>query len=172
MIAYSGLIASAQTQTTSDIPQVHSICEVLKDLKGFDRKMVAIRGTLLSGPHASFLKGNCPSHLTAKGFTWPDLIWLTFPPGPDGHSRIVDTAAHEKVRKAINAFHLGQLDQVILTYVGILDAKDTIANVSVTRTGQAVGIGFGPDAAAPAQLLVYTVAEPLVVRHKESNKKQ
>lgn len=130
-----------------------------------------MRGVLVSGPHGSFLESDCSSHLTAKGFTWPDLIWLTFPPGPDGHPHLVNPAAYERVRKEIESFHLGRFDQVILTCVGILEAKDTIASVTLTRTGQAVPFGFGPGNDAPAQLLVYTSANTSVVRHRRHDHK-
>ena len=166
MIVCGGVFGSAQTPTAANTSQVHSVCDVLKDLKEFDGKMVSVRGTLLSGPHGSFITGDCSFRLTVKGFTWPNLIWLTYPRGPDGRRHEIDSAADERVRNAIKGFHLRESDQVLLTYIGILEAKDIITSVTTTRTGQVLGLGFGPDVDAPAQLLVYSAAHPSVVRHK------
>jgi hypothetical protein len=161
-----GLLHGAQRAQEIDPVKVYSVCHVLKNLKELNGKMVGVRGALVSGGHGSFLSGECPSHVTMKGFTWPDVIWLTFPQSSEGRSA-VDMTAHERVQKTIKGLRVREGDQVIVTYVGVLEAKDLAESVGVSSTGQVVGFGFGPDNDAPAQLLIRTVMDPSVLRHKD-----
>ena len=153
-------------------PQVHStgkiysVCEVLRDLKTLNQRTLSIRGVITGGGHGTFLSGECTSHLSVKGFTWRDAIWLTNPTGPQG-VRELDTEARERVRREIRRLRPGQNDRVVVTYTGTLEIKDLEASVVVRPSGQPVAFGFGPDLDAPAQLIITGAKDPEVIRHKD-----
>jgi hypothetical protein len=88
--------------------KVYSVCEVLEQRKALDGMMVAVRGVIVGGGHGSFLSGSCSSHFTTKGFTWPDVIWLTNPRTPKGQLFEVDVEAHKRVQKAIKRLPLAR----------------------------------------------------------------
>lgn len=164
-IALSTLLRRAEPCQTAESAKVYSVCEVMKNLKVFGGKSIAVRGVII-GAEGSFLMGRCPTHITVKGFTWPDLIWLTFPENSERHRFAPDITAHEKVQNEIKRLHPRKSDQIILTYVGVLEVEDLVKNVQMSRTGRMVSFGFGPDNDAPAQLLVQTVRDPCVLRLK------
>ena len=162
-----GVRAPAQEQQEIHPSKVYSVCQVLARIKALDGQTIAVRGVLVTGGHGSFLSSTCPSHLTTKGFTWPDVIWLTDPKNSEGRRVEADTNAHERVRYTISQFHLREGDQVMVTYVGMLEAKDLAQSVGANRAGQIVALGFGPGGDAPAQLVVETVKDPSVMHKKK-----
>jgi hypothetical protein len=159
------LSAFGSSQETVPPATLYSVCEVLQNLKALDHTTISVRGVLVGGEHGSFLSGACGRHITTKGFTWPDVIWLTNPRDSKGMFT-ADKKAHEQVRNEIRQLRLRPKDKLVLTYVGTLETRDLGESVVVNRAGDLVGFGYGPDSDAPAQLIVKTVKDPEVLRQK------
>jgi hypothetical protein len=162
MTALSSLALLAQERPTERPAKAYTVCEALKDREALQGQTVAIRGTTLTAGHASFLTGACQPHLVTRGFTWPDVIWLSSPPSPEAY----DYRADSRVRKEISRLRPLKADQIVLTYVGIFEAKDLDKSVEVRNNGALALFGFGPDSDAPARLMVTTQMDPVVRRGK------
>ena len=153
---------SGPSEETVSRGKIYSVCEVLQNLEGLNKKVVTIRDVVVSGPQGSFLSGTCRSHIVNKDFEWPDIIWLINPRDSKGAFE-ADKKAHDQVRKEIVRLRLRPKDRLMLTYVGTLETKDLAKSVEI-RAGRLVPFGFGPDSDAPAQLIVRTVMNPHVLR--------
>ncbi len=155
------MLSGFQSKETRRPSKVYSVCEVLADLASFNGKMISVRGAVLGG-QGTFLVGNCQSKLVVKGFTWPNLIWLTFPYKSSTPFN-ADLATYQHVMDAVKRMHPGKNDQIVLTYLGVLESDDLAKRTSLNRMGQPTGIGFGAQNMAPAQLVIKTVMDPQVI---------
>lgn len=156
------LFAASQPSRAGDPATVYSVCEVLDQLASLNRRMISVRGVVISGAHGEFLVGRCGSKLKVRGFTWPDVIYLASP-----HSGVLfetDAKAYERVRNTVRRLRPRESDEVVMTYAGMLETEDLAKLTLLNRLNQPIGNGFGPDNVAPAQLVVKTVMNPRIVR--------
>jgi hypothetical protein len=102
----------AQDRPSGGPSKIYTVCEALKERR-------ALQGQTVAGGHGSFLTGTCQPRLVARGFTWPDAIWLSPQPSPDAY----DYQADRRVRKEISRLHPRKTDQIILTLRGHLRGK-------------------------------------------------
>lgn len=155
------MLLTGQDTRRGNSDKVYSVCEVLQKLDSLNGKVIAVRG-IVSGGQGTFLIDRCQSKLTVKGFTWPDAIWLEFP--RDDTPFEADLDAYFRIREAIKHLRQHKDDQVMITVVGLLEAKDLDKVTGLNSLGKPIGFGFGAGNLAPAQLVVKTEMNPSVVR--------
>ncbi len=159
----AGILSATQRGKAPQTERQYLVCEVLADLKTLNGKIISVRGTVTGGGQGAFLVGKCPSHLVVNGFTWPDAIWLAFP-SRSGIPFEADLAAYQRAQATVNGLHPRDGDEVVMTYVGIVETDDLAKRTFLDRQGKPVGIGFGAQNVAPAQLTIKTVRDATVVR--------
>jgi hypothetical protein len=155
-------IQASQPEQIAHTAKIQSVCSILESLESLNGKMIAVRGVVQGGGHGAFLVGTCGSKLVTKGFTWPDVIWLTFPSRSDTRLK-VDFEAYERVQRSAKRLRRNETDQVIMTYEGILEVRDLENSSGINSAGRPVGFGYGPRGDAPAQLVVSTARDPQVL---------
>jgi hypothetical protein len=160
LIGFQSLCGAPKTR------EVYTVCEVLDQLASLNNKMISVRGKVIYAGHGSFLLGPCGSKLKVKGFTWPDVIYLNTADARD-HGIEPDARAYEHANKVIRKSRPQPGDDVLMTFVGVLQTEDLAKLTWLNRLNQPIGNGFGPQNVAPAQLLVKTVKDPKVLRHPE-----
>jgi hypothetical protein len=179
IFAASGLYAQAVNTT---------VCEVLKNPRAFDGKIVAIKGTVVAGFDQFVINdGNCGKEISG--------IWLAYPQGTKAKSgpavmlelspahnfagaaaaaaRTPVTLAKDKPFKQFDSA-LAQIDtsggicmgcvknEVQATLTGRLDAVESAA-VKSDGSGKIVGLGgFGNMNAYPARLVIASVADVVI----------
>jgi hypothetical protein len=152
--------------TQEDLGKVYTVCDVLEHLKELNGTVIAVRGAINGGNHGTYVSSPLPCHIVVKGYIWPDDIWLENPTDAAGHRTESDPVGRERVRREIRRLRPSRRDQILVTYVGLLEAKDLAESVSLNRAGQLWGWGFGPGIDAPAQLTVKAAKDPVVIRRK------
>ena len=152
-----------------------SVCELIAHRSDYNRRMVAVRGVVKGGGLGAWLAANreCVYTLVTRGVEWPNLIFLAY---PDNSSQLesyhadfrVDWRAIRRVEEEVQGHAFNpDTDDTIETYEGLfLTYSDLERRVSPGVPG-ALRLGFGPLGEAPAQLLIKTVRDAVVVRGKD-----
>jgi hypothetical protein len=149
----------------NDPAKVYSVCEVLEQLPSLDRKMIRVEGALFGSSHGTFLFGQCERKLVVNGYTWPNMIWIESPDERRPFQRDFD--AYEDVQRSLKRLRPSKNDEVVVTFLGMLETDDLTRRSGVDGSGRSVGIGFGPQNIAPAQLVVKTEMNPRVIRKRK-----
>jgi hypothetical protein len=142
----------------SKTERVYSVCEVLADLANFHGKIISVRGIVSGGGHGAFLVDTCPLQIVVKGFTWLNAIALSTP-FPPGRPFYADRSAFDRADAAAKRLKRREGDQIVMTYLGMLETADLATRTFVNRNGKPAGLGFGAQNVAPAQLLIKTAMD-------------
>ena len=157
------MLSSEETQR-DHAGKIYSVCEVLQNLESLNGNVISVRGIVASG-QGTFLIDRCRLKLAVKGYTWPDAIWLLYATDDilcdeirDAWNRAWDAVDRMRPRKKRDEY------DVVMTFVGLLEAKDLDKVTVLNRLGKPIGFGFGVGNLAPAQLRFKTVMNPSVMR--------
>lgn len=159
-----------------------SVCELITNRAKYHRQMVNVRGDVYGGVHGAWLAAppGCQYKLTTRGIEWANVIFLAY---PSENPRNVDEYAAFRVdwqsirRTEETVKHAGfnpAVDHTVKTYRGMfityLD-EDLDKRVNPDIPG-AFKLGFGPvGLEAPAQLLIRTVRDAVVIRGRDPRDK-
>lgn len=140
------------------------VCEVLKDLKAYHGKTVAVVGRYSASDEGRWLgEETCARKLATGDFVWPNLLWLEccrtpapMPPSPfvlDGavlrrKLALIKRGTKLRVYKGPGATDWSDTWAVVY---GRLETHERL-EVAITPSGK-MGYGFGHLSAAPAQLI-------------------
>jgi len=184
-----GMPASAQRKRAVNPPTV-SVCELFKDLRSYAGKMVSVRGLLYSGRETFALGGPCESRFTTRyspatpafpsvaqrqlEYVWPAAVDLADAAMVTRGEEPVDFQTDDEMvnqayaRNNSEQARLGGAEKtrVWVTVVGKLRVRDHYDVVQIAD-GTWLGIGYGHLGMYPGQLVIKTMADPLVERKKD-----
>ncbi len=112
---------------------------------------------------------DCRYELKTSGVVWPNIIWLAYP--RNGSSSVLDHADFQVDWEAVRrvARYVGehgfdrQKDQLEETLVGLFVTYSDLDKRVNPGIPSALRLGFGHLGAAPAQLVIQTVRDPVIV---------
>ena len=139
--------------------RVLSVCEVLADdptrLNG---KVVSVRGLLGGTDEGLWLSDECKSHLTTRGVTWGNAIWV-----PQGAEDEHAERSLLRFSKHLDSLHL-QLgrDRIRVTIVGRIETRKSMDEALVQMPYGLGKFGFGHLSDAPAAIHVMSVRDVTV----------
>lgn len=151
-----------------------TVCELLVHRQEYADKILTVRGEIKTGPHGAWLTAGpkCEYRILTKGVTWENEIWLQYPNNrssdPAAHADFqVDWPAEETVNFAIKELGFDpQKDQLFETVTGLFRTYpdlDRRVNPGLPAGSFLRTLGFGPNADAPAKLLIKATKDPVVV---------
>jgi len=156
MVIVAALFAPGQTRTpvASPIP-VLTVCEILSQRMDYNGKLVSIRASIHSTGEGEWLDGkNCTGSITSDEYVWPSMIAVQIADGRDFTSSYqASRKLRPKLKRIGRWAHEGC---IVWTYTGVFESRATYEKVSYPN-GSPTYIGFGHEAAAPAQLLLKAV---------------
>jgi hypothetical protein len=144
----------------------------------FNGRPIALRGVLSEGGHGAYLRGeSCDGVFRANGASWPSIVFFTVGQ-KEWDSRGLD---FQRFSKAIQDMYtiieartrgLGSdvKLKVTVTFVGILETRHSFDGE--TNTPHPWEPGFGPGAAAPAQIFTDSVKDIVVESEIAPNRKR
>jgi hypothetical protein len=168
-VAIFAVARSAGQPPVSKVERAYSVCEVLADLAALNGKVISVRGTVIGGGHGASLTARCSAPLIVKRFTWPNAIWLELP--RSGKPFEPERSALERADAAVRRFRRREGDEIVMTYVGMLQTDDLATRTFVDREGKPAGLGFGHLNFAPAQPIIKT-ARDVEVRRRSARDKE
>lgn len=170
-------------QEGGDTVQAVSICDLFKDLKSYNGKMISVRGLLYSGKEISALGGRCESKFVTDipygpnypfiprpvlRYAWPAALDLVPSSLVDAGEVVVEFQTDYAVVNRnfdlirLERSRLGKRDlDVWLTVVGKLRVKPEYG-VMTMPDGTLKGSGFGHLGTYPGQLVIKTTSDPKV----------
>src|SRR5215469_9630827 len=147
--------ACALTVRAQEVVQVRTmaICDLLRNPSQYNGKVIALTGLYSPGGHGLYLRGEgCDGVLVTKGYQWPSLVWIVsseeemrrrgraIAPYMQALFQVATTSRRELLRKGPGA----KIAKVTVTYVGLFETRDDLANAVFPRPdGTVVGAGFG-----------------------------
>jgi hypothetical protein len=135
-------------------PKPISICDLFKDIRPYEGKVIAVRGIYYHG----LREGNCPHAFEGGDRVWPTVLDLatsnTYEEGEPAVSFDTDDESWDKLNEvAIREGKKGLLGEIWVTMVGQLRGPQRHL-----RNGHPGGVGcYGHLGAFPAQLVVERV---------------
>jgi hypothetical protein len=147
--------------TNAGKPVPLSVCELIENRAQYNGRVVAVRGEVKGGAQGPWLQAaGCPYRLFTKGVEWPDKIYLTYPLNQSE----IDWASVVRAGEALkhSSFN-SKADSIIETYVGTFVTYDDLGSRVTPYSPGAARFGFGPLGDAPAQLLIRSVGEGVVI---------
>jgi hypothetical protein len=169
LASFLSLALNAQAAENKKAPL--SVCEVIAHKGEYNRRMIAVRGAVKGGGHGAWLTATpeCTYRLVTKGVEWANIIFLAY---PDNQSKIesyhasfpvdwraIRQAEEEAQRQGFNP----DTDYTTETYIGLFLTYPNLENRVSPGVPGALRLGFGPLGEAPAQLLIKTVRDLVVV---------
>ena len=148
-----------------DRPRVVTVCELMKDLKSFNGKILAVRGELSTGPEEFTVRDDkCGYRLVTEGHSWPCALWLT-PPGGLAETPVnfrVDETAFRQFWATVNEARAKRKSaRVVATFVGKLETRTRFYGGPGANSPW-IGNGFGHLNAYPGQVVLQTVKDVLI----------
>ena len=149
-----------------------SVCELIAHRNEYIGRMVSVRGTVKSGGHGDWLEASsdCQYKLITRGVVWRNIIVLAYPnnrsPIQTDHANFdvdwqaVQDASRDTSRNPFNP----HIDHVIMTYIGLFQTHQDLDQRVTPNVPGALKLGFGPGGEAPAQLLIKSLKDVVIVR--------
>ena len=160
-------------QTRPETVPPLSVCQVIAKRTNYNRRMVQIRGEVRSGGHGPYLVPSsvCSDRLVIRGVEWPNVIYLAYPtnasPDESDHAPFrIDWRTIRKTEEAVSRAKFNPDNDLLTeTYAGLFVTYLDLENRVSPGFPDALRLGFGPvGLGAPAQLLIETVTDAVVVR--------
>jgi hypothetical protein len=151
-----------------------SVCEALAQRATLNGKTVSIRGLQeATGEGAWLSEPSCSDSIAVGGRPAQPLIWLEMS-GPARTAAGFDSVNLQSSVKRINARIAKQgfdprKDRLWVTYVGLFWSDLGKVQQDGIRNDDQMQPGFGPLNAAPTELVVKDVSDPLVERPAKSD---
>ena len=138
--------------------RVYTVCELLADARGFQRKMVLVRGVVEGGMEGSWLKtAGCPERYVVGKHSLPMAISLSYqsafgeaPARNAAHLESVERPLRRKKKRVLTMTFRGQFET----------PPEWV--LSGSRVGEERPMGMGHLNGFPAQLVVVDVQDPMV----------
>jgi len=135
-----------------------TVCEILKDLKSYNGKTVAVIGRLVSTEEGRWLgQDACSAQLKTGDFVWSNFVWLEYDALASSALEKGMALNLEVTSEKLNAIKRttkirGEYDSWAVVY-GRLETHEPLETV-LARDGKTVyGVGFGHLGGAPAQVV-------------------
>ena len=134
-----------------------TVCELFRDLRSYEDKIVTIRGRMMGLPSYAIGDPTCSKTFLAGGVLWPNLIVLDSTLGLPRNSVpfVTDTQSFSDLDEVLVAN--GRKATVLVTVTGQLRLKARYLTAD-TNYGRGGG-GYGHLGAAPALLIVKKIVE-------------
>jgi hypothetical protein len=167
------LVSLCSSQEIEPRQKPLSVCEILQQRVDLMGRIVSVRGEVKAGGHGAYLIAApaCTFKLTTAGVTWPNFIYLEYPanksPFESSHAPFeVDWISVRRAeRQALRQGYNSATDQLFETFTGLLVSFDKLDDRASPAAPMLKRPGFGPAGLdAPAQLLIKSVADVVVVR--------
>ena len=146
-------------------PHVLTVCDILKDLRPYSGKRVAVRGIVYQSREIFALGGlGCSQAFMTDGFTWPTALSLEAADYEEPGERRVAFQTDEAALSALTEVLRGRANQgsrrqeVWATFVGQIRVRGEYT-IETVGNGRRQGNGYGDLAAYPAQLVIQTVRD-------------
>jgi len=139
--------------------RVLNVCELLADdPTRFNGKVVSVRGLLEGTDEGLWLSDDCKSHLTTRGVTWGDEIWV-----PEGAEDENAERSLLRFSKHLDSLHL-QLgrDTIRVTIAGLIETRKSMDDALVQMPYGLSKFGFGHLSAAAAAIHVMSIRDVTV----------
>lgn len=177
LLAY-GLSGLAFCAKAADSQVPLSVCDLIIHRTELSGQMVTVRGTVAVGGHGTWLAASqdCAYKLITRGVVWPNIVYLTYPDNqsksPSDHAGFeVDWSAIRRADKeAVKGGYDPKANCEVATYTGLFVTYHDLEDRVTPNLPGALRLGFGPSLGAPAELLIKTVKDVVIVRDSQINR--
>ncbi len=160
------LLFLSQERVPHPKPKTLTVCELLKDVRSYNGKIVAVRGEWSVGEEHNLLQNEggkpCPQRFVTSGFVWPDAIDLR-PGDPEDFPvpfEIDESDIQCMLREAEDRSKTKEDEPAITvaTFIGLLITREEFELVKTPGPVVEIrGLGFGHLGAFPAELQYKTL---------------
>lgn len=168
----SALLSLCINLTVGAQQQPLSVCEVLQRRAELMGRIVTIRGEVKAGGHGVYLMAepSCGFKLTTAGQSWRNIVFLDHP----NNTSVLETShapfevdlvsVRRAQREALRQGYQSDQDRIFETFTGLLVSFDKLEQQASPGAPIMKRAGFGAGLDAPAQLLIKTIADVVVIK--------
>jgi hypothetical protein len=177
LLAYV-LIGLAFCGKAADSQVPLSVCDLIVRRTELSGRMVTVRGAVAVGGHGVWLAASrdCAYKLMTRGVVWPNIVYLTYPDNqsrnPSDHAgfKVDWRAVHRADNEAVKGGYDPKANHEVATYTGLFETYQDLDNRVTPNIPGAVRLGFGPLLGAPAELLIKSVKDVVIVWDSQTNR--